>query len=56
MRHISSVLLIAVLLGCGNEPRVTQPLASHVGGSSPGQYDIVLLPTLGAAASGSRGR
>jgi probable HAF family extracellular repeat protein len=50
MRHISSVILIAALSGCGDEVRVTRP-ESSVQALSSTRYHIVKLPSLGGTQS-----
>jgi probable HAF family extracellular repeat protein len=47
MRHISCAILIAAVLGCGDEPRVTQPQDLRAQVTPDLRYDVVNLATLG---------
>lgn len=51
MRHISSAVLIAALLGCGTETQVTQPIESLASSPLATQYQIVKLGSLGGTTS-----
>lgn len=52
MRHVSSAVLAAAVLGCAGEPPVTPPLGINAQLVPDVRYEVVLLPTLG----GSRNR
>ncbi len=51
MRHISSVILIAAVYGCGNEGQVTRPAEPPAQLASTTRYEIVKLASLGGTQS-----
>lgn len=51
MRHISCVLLLAAVYGCGDESQITQPDAAMGRLASATQYEIVKFGSLGGTIS-----
>jgi len=51
MRHISSVILVAAVYGCGDEAKVTQSPETLTQLTPEVRYDIVKLPSLGGTQS-----